>query len=142
MPSCTTSIAEAMRYNRESEGAFDITVGPLMKAWGFFRGEGRMPSDDELAVARRHVGASHVVMNPADRTIAFDQPGVELDLGGIAKGYAVDRVVALAEGSVASRPRSSAREAAPSTRSARRQGATGGMWRSRTRSIRARSRAG
>jgi thiamine biosynthesis lipoprotein len=34
-------IADAMRYNRESGGAFDITVGPLMKAWGFFRGEGR-----------------------------------------------------------------------------------------------------
>ena len=86
-------IADAMRYNRESGGAFDITVGPLMKAWGFFRGEGRMPSDEELAGARRHVGASHVVMNTSDRTIAFDAPGVELDLGGIAKGYAVDRAV-------------------------------------------------
>jgi len=88
-------IADAMRYNRESGGAFDITVGPLMKAWGFFRGEGRMPSDDELAAARRHVGAAHVVLNQAERTIAFDEPGVELDLGGIAKGYAVDRVVGL-----------------------------------------------
>ena len=88
-------IAEAMRYNRESGGAFDITVGPLMKAWGFFRGEGRIPSDDELAAARRHVGGAHVVVNRADKTIAFDEPGVELDLGGIAKGYAVDRVVGL-----------------------------------------------
>jgi thiamine biosynthesis lipoprotein len=88
-------IADAMRYNRESGGAFDITVGPLMKVWGFFRGEGRMPSDDELAAARRHVGAAHVVLNQAERTIAFDEPGVELDLGGIAKGYAVDRVVSL-----------------------------------------------
>jgi FAD:protein FMN transferase len=88
-------IAEAMRYNRESEGAFDITVGPLMKAWGFFGGEGRLPADDELATARRHVGGAHVVVNRADKTIAFDEPGVELDLGGIAKGYAVDRVVGL-----------------------------------------------
>jgi thiamine biosynthesis lipoprotein len=88
-------IAEAMRYNRESDGAFDITVGPLMKAWGFFRGEGRMPSDEELAAARRHVGGAHVVLNPLDRTIAFDGAGVDLDLGGIAKGYAVDRVVRL-----------------------------------------------
>ena len=86
-------IADAMRYNRESDGAFDITVGPLMKAWGFFRGEGRMPSDPELASARRHVGAGHVVLNAANKTIAFDEPGVELDLGGIAKGYAVDRAV-------------------------------------------------
>ena len=88
-------IAEAMRYSRESAGAFDITVGPLMKAWGFFGGEGHIPSEEDLAVARGRVGASHLVLNPADRTIAFDRPGVELDLGGIAKGYAVDRVVAL-----------------------------------------------
>jgi len=88
-------IADAMRYHDESNGAFDITVGPLMKAWGFFGGEGRVPSDEELAVARRHVGAAHVMLNPASRTIAFDEPGVELDLGGIGKGYAVDRVVGL-----------------------------------------------
>jgi thiamine biosynthesis lipoprotein len=86
-------IAEAMRYHRDSDGAFDITVGPLMKAWGFFRGEGRVPTGDELAAVRRHVGGGHVILNPVTRTIAFDEPGVELDLGGIAKGYAVDRVV-------------------------------------------------
>src|SRR5262245_25566116 len=45
-------IAEALQYSRESDGAFDITVGPLMKAWGFFRGDGRMPADGELADAR------------------------------------------------------------------------------------------
>jgi len=88
-------IAESMRYNHESGGAFDVTVGPLMKAWGFFRGEGHLPTDDDLAAARRHVGAAHVTLNPAEKTVAFDEPGVELDLGGIAKGYAVDRVVAL-----------------------------------------------
>ena len=88
-------IAEALRYNRDSQGAFDITVGPLMKAWGFFRGEGRIPSDVELTAARRHVGPKHVVLNREERTIRFDEDGVELDLGGIAKGYAVDRVVRL-----------------------------------------------
>jgi len=88
-------IADAMRYQRESGGTFDITVGPLMKAWGFFRGEGRLPSEDELAGARRHVGGTHVTLDPVSRTIAFDEAGVELDLGGIAKGYAVDRVVEL-----------------------------------------------
>jgi thiamine biosynthesis lipoprotein ApbE len=88
-------IADAMRYQRDSDGAFDVTVGPLMKAWGFFGGEGRMPSDEALADARRHVGAAHVTLDTATRSIAFDAPGVELDLGGIAKGYAVDRVVDL-----------------------------------------------
>jgi thiamine biosynthesis lipoprotein len=88
-------IVEALRYGRESFGAFDVTVGPLMKAWGFFRGEGRVPSEAELASARRLVGSAHVVVDRGVRTIAFDTPGVELDLGGIAKGYAVDRVVRL-----------------------------------------------
>jgi hypothetical protein len=68
-----------------------------MKAWGFFRGEGRLPSESELAGARRHVGGAHVTLDPGSRTIAFDEAGVELDLGGIAKGYAVDRVVELLE---------------------------------------------
>jgi len=88
-------IAESIRYSRESGGAFDITVGPLMKVWGFFRGEGRLPSDEDVARARRSVGSRHVVMDAVQRTIAFDAPDVALDLGGIAKGYAVDRVVRL-----------------------------------------------
>jgi thiamine biosynthesis lipoprotein len=88
-------IAECLRYGRESEGAFDITVGPLMKAWGFFRGEGRMPSEAELSLARNSVGYQHVILNQKDGTIFFDKTGVELDLGGIAKGYAVDRAVAV-----------------------------------------------
>ena len=52
-PELFNFIDDAMRYHRDSGGAFDITVGPLMKAWGFFRGEGRVPADDELAAARR-----------------------------------------------------------------------------------------
>ena len=90
-------VAEAMRYSRESDGAFDVTVGPLMKAWGFFRGEGRLPSEQDLAGARRHVGAAHVRLDTAARTISFDAPDVELDLGGIAKGYAVDRAARVLE---------------------------------------------
>lgn len=88
----------ATAYNRDSDGAFDITVGPLMKAWGFFLAEGRMPSTSELAAARRHVGSNHVTLNREQGTIAFDTEGVELDLGGIAKGYAVDRVINVLKG--------------------------------------------
>lgn len=86
-------IAEALRYSRESHGAFDVTVGPLMKAWGFFRSGGRIPGEDELAEARARVGYRHVLLDPQRRTVRFRRPGVELDLGGIAKGYAVDRAV-------------------------------------------------
>jgi thiamine biosynthesis lipoprotein len=88
-------IAESIRYSRESAGAFDITVGPLMKTWGFFRGGGRLPSAEELADVRGRIGYTHVVLDRRARTIRFDRPGIELDLGGIAKGYAVDRVVSL-----------------------------------------------
>src|SRR6185312_11603073 len=86
-------IAEAIRHSRDSDGAFDITVGPLMKVWGFFRGEGRFPSDRDVEAVRPLIGWQHVIMDPGQRTIRFDRPGMELDLGGIAKGYAVDRVV-------------------------------------------------
>jgi FAD:protein FMN transferase len=88
-------ISECIKYSRESDGAFDITVGPLMKAWGFFRDEGRLPSDSELSKARGRTGYRHIILNEKERTIRFDRDGVELDLGGIAKGYAVDRAVSL-----------------------------------------------
>ena len=72
-PELFAFITDAMRYSRDSGGAFDITVGPLMKAWGFFGGEGRMPSDEELGAARHHVGGTHVHLNPSRSTIAFDR---------------------------------------------------------------------
>jgi FAD:protein FMN transferase len=88
-------IAESIRYSRESDGAFDITVGPLMKAWGFFKGEGRMPGARELEDVRQRIGYQHVILDANAHTIRFDRQGIELDLGGIGKGYAVDRVVDL-----------------------------------------------
>jgi thiamine biosynthesis lipoprotein len=94
-PELFDMIAESLRYSRESDGAFDITVGPLMKAWGFFNADGHMPATRVLDEARRRVGYRHVLLDPSAHTIRFDQRGVELDLGGIAKGYAVDRVVSL-----------------------------------------------
>jgi thiamine biosynthesis lipoprotein len=85
----------SLRYSRESGGAFDITVGPLMKAWGFFEGDGRMPEPAQLADARRRVGFEHVILDPTRHTVRFDVDGLELDPGGIGKGYAIDRVVSL-----------------------------------------------
>jgi thiamine biosynthesis lipoprotein len=84
-------IQYSWRASQESGGDFDITVGPLMKLWGFFRGQGRLPTAPELAQVQKRIGYQHVHLDTARRTIRFDAPGMELDLGGIAKGYAVDR---------------------------------------------------
>jgi thiamine biosynthesis lipoprotein len=86
-------ISDCMKYSRQSGGAFDIAVGPLMKAWGFYRGEGGLPKADEVRNALARTGYRHVLLDPAAHTIRFDRPGVELDPGGIGKGYAVDRMV-------------------------------------------------
>ena len=80
-------------YSRQSEGAFDIAVGPLMKVWGFYKGTGHLPHRPEIEAAMAHVGYRHVHLDAASGSVWFDRPGVELDPGGIGKGYAVDRMV-------------------------------------------------
>ena len=81
----------SIEYSRTTGGAFDITVGPLMKAWGFFDNKGRVPEASELRAVTARVGFNHVALNHRTHTVRFDREGVELDLGGIAKGYAVDK---------------------------------------------------
>jgi len=86
-------LQDSLRYSEETAGAFDITVGPLMKAWGFFRGQGRLPSRTELVGVLKRVGYRHLKLDGAQRQIQFDAEGIGLDLGAIAKGYAVDQAV-------------------------------------------------
>jgi FAD:protein FMN transferase len=82
-----------LEYTRRSEGAFDITVGPLMKVWRFYKGEGALPKPADVTGALARIGARHVRLDRAAKTVRFDRPGVELDPGGIGKGYAVDRMI-------------------------------------------------
>jgi thiamine biosynthesis lipoprotein len=84
-------LKQSLEYSRSSGGAFDITVGPLMKAWGFFESKGRVPEAGELKSVMERVGFKHVELKESKHTVRFNREGVELDLGGIAKGYAVDR---------------------------------------------------
>ena len=86
-------LSACLEYSRESEGAFDISVGPLMKVWGFYKGSGHLPHKPEIAAALAKTGYRHVHLDEAAQTVRFDRPGVELDPGGIGKGYAVDRMV-------------------------------------------------
>ena len=71
-------------------GAFDITLGPLLRCWGLMGGAGRVPTPEELATARASTGMSHVCLDPENCTVRFDRAGVMLDLGAIGKGHAVE----------------------------------------------------
>lgn len=86
-------LSACMTYSQQSGGAFDITVGPLMKVWGFYKGEGLLPRKAEVTGALSRVGYRHVRLDARHQTVRFDRAGVELDPGGIGKGYAVDRMV-------------------------------------------------
>lgn len=90
-----TLLAACQEYSLQSGGAFDITVGPLMKVWGFYKGTGRFPHRDEIRTAMGRVGWRRVSLDPAARTVKFTARGMELDPGGIGKGYAVDRMAAI-----------------------------------------------
>lgn len=80
----------AQTVSRQGEGAFDVTVGPIVRLWRTARKEKRLPPADELAAARRLVGWRNVRLSREDRTVELLIPGMRLDLGGIAKGYAVE----------------------------------------------------
>ncbi len=88
-------LALAQRLSEETGGAFDMTVAPLMRCWGFVGGSGRMPSEAEITAARECVGMQHVRLDPTRYTVRFDRAGVSLDLGAIGKGYAIERAVGL-----------------------------------------------
>ena len=88
-------LVACVEYSRESGGAFDISVGPLMKVWGFYKGSGHLPHRAEVRGALTHVGYRNLILDPKAQTVRFREPGVEIDPGGIGKGYAVDRMVAL-----------------------------------------------
>ena len=86
----------AFAWSAKSHGAFDITVGRLLRTWGFFEHHGALPSEEQQRADAAGVGWRHVKLNAADRSVRFvDSNGLELDPGSIGKGYAVDRVVEL-----------------------------------------------
>ena len=87
----------ALRVHHESGGAFDVTVGPLLRSYGFGPGgdpRSAAPDPDAMEAARARVGSDLLTLERPDGAAAVRRqvPGVELDLSGIAKGYAVDRV--------------------------------------------------
>ena len=92
-PSLFRLLQHAKQLSEETEGAFDITIAPLMRAWGLMGGKGQVPTRTELANARACVGIHLVELDPKNFTIRFARPGVMTDLGAIGKGYAIDQAV-------------------------------------------------
>ena len=99
-------IEQSLRYSDITDGAFDITIGPLMKKWGFFKKKGRIPGKEELESVLESVSYKNIIVeektikslakNPGTvKTVFFKNPGTRIDLGGIGKGYAVDKAISV-----------------------------------------------
>lgn len=86
-------VKTAKEISLASNGAFDITVGPLLDLWGFKDKKYRLPAKEEIGATLKKVGSDKVVLNDADNSIKFAVSGMGIDLGAIAKGYAVDCAV-------------------------------------------------
>jgi len=83
------------RIYAETDGAFDVTMGPLLSCWRNVDGSPREPSREELDNTRRCIGTNLLRLNEDEHTIELLAAPVQIDLGGIGKGYAVDRMAEL-----------------------------------------------
>jgi thiamine biosynthesis lipoprotein len=80
---------------RRSGGAFDMTIGPLVRLWRISRRTQRLPDPATLAEAKSRVGYNKLTLDDKNRSVRFQVPGMQLDLGGIAKGYTADQILAV-----------------------------------------------
>lgn len=92
-PALFELLRKAREIHNATLGAFDITIAPLMRCWGFLGDSGRWPEPDEVAQALLCVGMHRVFLDESARSVRFEHPGVMLDLGSIGKGYALERAV-------------------------------------------------
>lgn len=86
-------IQQSQQLARETVGAFDITAGPSVRLWRQSRKRGQMPAADSLTTATKRVGFQKIQLNPRKRTVTLLASNMQLDLGGIAKGCAVDEAM-------------------------------------------------
>ena len=92
-PETLLIIEQALEFAALTGGAFDITVGPLLRLWRFADGGGRVPPAESLRAAAALVDFGQVVADRQAGSVFLRKSGAEIDLGGIAKGFVVDRAV-------------------------------------------------
>ena len=83
-------LEKAREISAMTDGSFDVTIRPIAEAWGFIHKEYRVPSQAELAIALSKVNYRFIQLDADTHSVKFLRDGVSIDLGGIAKGYAVD----------------------------------------------------
>jgi len=88
-------LAASQKLAHETGGAFDVTLGPVTRLWRQARKENRLPDGEALREAAKRCGYQKLHLDPGRQTITFDEPGMLLDVGGIAKGYAADAALAV-----------------------------------------------
>jgi thiamine biosynthesis lipoprotein len=86
-------IKKSQEFCHLTQGAFDITVAPLVDLWGFTNKEFQVPSDDKIRAVLKVVGSDKIILHEKDNMVEFSIPGTRIDLGGIAKGFALDCAV-------------------------------------------------
>lgn len=86
-------LLHAQKIWRETAGAFDITIAPLLRAWGFLGATGSWPTEHAIARALDQTGMQWVTLDEKERTVRFEREGIMLDLGAIGKGCAIDAAV-------------------------------------------------
>ena len=91
-------LRESLRVARETGGAFDITVGPFVRAWRAARKSKVLPTEPEIAEMRKAIGWQKLRLDARNQTVTLLAPHMQLDLGGIAKGYAADQALAVMRG--------------------------------------------
>ena len=80
----------SLRLNKITDGAFDITAGPLAEVWAVARHKSALPGEAEIKQALQRLGCQHLAFDEQEETVKFLRSGIALDFGGIGKGYALD----------------------------------------------------
>jgi len=93
-PPTFSLLQRAIEWSERTSGAFDITAGPLVEAWGFGKRQGQKPASDVLQQALQRVGHQNLCLDSVNRTVRFLKPGMSINLGAIGKGDAIDRLAA------------------------------------------------